>query len=283
MRVQWTRDDDIRHGYYHAVSAQRLDAGLDAAGKVVAWRHRIASPDIGSTFDGKADRISEGELAAGRPRPPPRHSRTSASSAARRAAHVRIGWLRSVYNIFHAFAVQSFIDELAAATGRDPRDMLLEVVGPARILTLAEARRREDSQLRRAPRGAPGRRRPPAPRDRARDHARGLGRRPQGRARARPGRAPQLPDLRRGGGRRSSARDGADPRVDEVWIIADPGPVVNPDRVRSQFEGAVIFGMGAALHGAITAKAGAIEQTNFRDYPIVRMGESSRGRSTSRS
>jgi isoquinoline 1-oxidoreductase beta subunit len=64
--------------------------------------------------------------------------------------------------------------------------------------------------------------------------------------------------------------------VDEVWITADPGPVVNLDRVRFQFEGAVIFGMSLALHGSITAKGGAIEQTNFRDYPLVRMGEAPR-------
>jgi len=64
--------------------------------------------------------------------------------------------------------------------------------------------------------------------------------------------------------------------VDEVWITADPGPVVNLDRVRSQFEGAVIFGLSAALHGSITAKGGAIEQTNFRDYPIARIGEAPR-------
>jgi isoquinoline 1-oxidoreductase beta subunit len=66
------------------------------------------------------------------------------------------------------------------------------------------------------------------------------------------------------------------PRIDEVWLTADPGPVVNLDRVRSQFEGAVLFALSAALHGSITAKGGAIEQTNFRDYPLVRIGEAPR-------
>jgi isoquinoline 1-oxidoreductase beta subunit len=270
VRVQWTRDDDTRHGYYHAVSTQRLEAGLDAAGKVVAWRHRIASPEIGWTFDGKADRISAGSLGQGildlpLAIPNVRVERCPA------AAHVRIGWLRSVYNINHAFAVQSFIAELAAATGRDPRDMLLEVIGRERILTLAEA------GIEKNPNYGASLEEHPVDVGRLRRVIEDVTTRADWVAARKNGRALGL------AAHRSfltyvavvaavSAREGADPRVDEVWITADPGPVVNLDRVRSQFEGAVTFGMGAALHGAITAKQGAIEQTNFRDYPIVRMG-----------
>ena len=188
---------------------------------------------------------------------------------------MRIGWLRSVYNINHAFAVQSFIAELAAATGRDPRDMLLEVVGPARILSLAEAGIEKNGNY-----GATLDEHP-VDVGRLRRVIEDVTARAGWDAARKAGRAVGL------AAHRSfltyvavvaavSRRDGEDPRVDEVWITADPGPVVNLDRVRSQFEGAVIFGMSAALHGSITAKGGAIEQTNFRDYPIVRMGEAPR-------
>ncbi len=274
VRVQWTRDDDTRHGYYHAVSTQRLDAGLDAAGKVVAWRHRIASPSIGWTFDGTTDRIDEGTLQQGvfdlpLAIPNVRVERCLAE------AHVRIGWLRSVYNINHAFAVQSFIAEIAAATGRDPRDMLLEVVGPARILSLAEAGIEKNGNY-----GATLDEHP-VDAGRLRRVIEDVTTRAGWDAARKAGRAVGL------AAHRSfltyvavvaavSRHDGEDPRVDEVWITADPGPIVNLDRVRSQFEGAVIYGMSAALHGSITAKGGAIEQTNFRDYPIVRMGEEPR-------
>jgi len=273
VRVQWTRDDDTRHGYYHSVATQRLDAGLDATGKVVAWRHRIASPSIGWTFDGTADRLDEGGLQQGvfdlpLAIPNVRVERCPAE------AHVRIGWLRSVYNINHAFAVQCFIAEIAAATGRDPRDMLLEVLGPARILSPAEAGIEKNDnygatlaehpvdvgRLRRVVEDVTTR----AGWDAARKAGRAVGL------------AAHRSFLTYVAVVAAVSQDGDRPRVDEVWITADPGPVVNLDRVRSQFEGAVIFGLSAALHGSITAKGGAIEQANFGDYPIVRMGEEPR-------
>jgi isoquinoline 1-oxidoreductase beta subunit len=71
-------------------------------------------------------------------------------------------------------------------------------------------------------------------------------------------------------------RDGKGLKLDEVWVAADPGQVVNPDRVRAQFEGAVVFGATLALHGEITARAGRVEQANLRDYRLLRMGEAPR-------
>jgi isoquinoline 1-oxidoreductase beta subunit len=274
VRVQWTRDDDTRHGYYHACSTQRLEAGLDAAGKVVAWRHRIASPNIGWTFDGTSDRISEGSLAQGvfdlpLAIPNVRVERCPAE------AHVRIGWLRSVYNINHAFAVQSFIAEIAAETGRDPKEVLLEVLGPSRILSLAEAGIAKNGNY-----GATLEEHP-VDVGRLRRVIEDVTARAGWVAARKGGRALGLAAHRSFltyvavVAAASRAEDGG-PRIDEVWITADPGPVVNLDRVRSQFEGAVIFGLSAALHGSITAKGGAIEQTNYRDYPIARIGDAPR-------
>ena len=122
VRVQWTREDDVRHGYYHAVSTQRLDAGLDARAEArrLAPPHRLARRSARRSTS-KADRPATGQLQQGvidLPLAVP-NVRVESCEA---PAHVRIGWLRSVYNINHAFAVQSFIGELAAATGRDPKD-----------------------------------------------------------------------------------------------------------------------------------------------------------------
>jgi isoquinoline 1-oxidoreductase beta subunit len=274
VRVQWTRDDEIRHGYYHAVSTQRLEAGLDATGKVIAWRHRIASPSIGSTFNAGVDRISAGELGQGILDLPLAIPAVRVESCPA-PAHVRIGWMRSVYNINHAFAVQSFIAELAAAAGRDPRDMLLEVIGPARLLTPAEAGVEKipnyGASLDEQPIDVGRLRRviekvtEMAGWDAARKSGRALGL------------AAHRSFLTYVAVVATVTRDAQGlVQVEEAWVAADAGMVINPDRVRSQLEGAVIFGISAALHGAITMRHGAVEQTNFRDYPLARIGEAPR-------
>ncbi len=135
MRVQWTREDDVRHDFLHTVSAERIEAGLDKSGKVVAWRHRSVAPTILSTFMPGAVHEAPFELGMGfvdMPFDIP-NIRCENPEA---AAHTRIGWFRSVSNIPHAFAVQSMVAELAHATGRDPKDMLLELIGPPRIVKL---------------------------------------------------------------------------------------------------------------------------------------------------
>src|SRR2546422_10984901 len=131
VKVTWTRDDDLHNGYYHTVSVEHLEAGVDARGKPVAWLHRSVAPTIISTFDPAAK--NEAPFALGMAVinvpfaiPNVRIENPEAT------AHTRIGWFRSVSNIPHAFAVQSFVAELAAAAGRDPKDFLLEVIGPAR-------------------------------------------------------------------------------------------------------------------------------------------------------
>jgi isoquinoline 1-oxidoreductase beta subunit len=277
VRVQWTRDDEIRHGYYHAVSTQRLEAGLDSQGKITAWRHRIASPSIGSTFNAKAQRISLGELNQGILDLPLAIPAVRVETCEAKA-HVRIGWLRSVYNINHAFAVQSFIAELAAATDRDPREMLLEVIGPARHLTAAENGVDKLSNY-----GAPIDQQPidtgrlrhvieKVTENAGWDAARKPGRDGRGF-----GVAAHRSFLTYVAVVAAVSLDAQGlPRVDEAWVAADAGTVINPDRVRAQLEGAVIFGISAALHGAITMRRGAVEQTNFRDYPLARIGEAPR-------
>ncbi|HLM71586.1 MAG TPA: molybdopterin cofactor-binding domain-containing protein, partial [Polyangiaceae bacterium] len=270
VRVQWTREDDIRHGYYNAVNAQRIRAGLDDRGKVIAWHHRSAFPPIGSTF-GPSDRPGIGDLQQGVldlaiDVPNIRAEGCPAKS------HVRVGWYRSVYNIFHAFAIGSLIDEIAHARGADPRDVLLEIIGPARTLGLADlgvkALRNYGEPLEKHPVDA-GRLRRVV--ERVTEAARWGGRKKDGRAF---GLAAHrsfvaytavvlavVPD------------EQGKVRVDEAWISMDAGTVVNRDRVHAQMEGAVVMGISNAMFGGVTMKGGVTEQSNFRDARIARIGE----------
>jgi isoquinoline 1-oxidoreductase subunit beta len=271
VRVQWTREDDLRHDYYHACSVQALAAGLDASGNITAWRHRIAYPSIGSTFDAKVQRPTF-ELSLGITDLPLAIPNVLVETAAA-PAHVRIGWLRSVANIQQAFSVQCFIDELAHATKRDPRDMQLRVLGKPRQVTPAEQGLPKLGNY-----GAPLDKHPI---DVARHHrvlervtkAAGWdkrGNRALGLAVHRSFLTYVAVVAQVAKGPRGELR------VEEVWIAADAGTVINADRVKAQLEGAVIFGMSLALHGAITVERGAIVQTNFRDYPLTRITEAPR-------
>ena len=138
VKVLWTREDDLQHDYYHTVAVERLEAGLDENGKVVAWLHRSALPPINSTFQQNVLYQDDGELGMGVtdfPYAIP-NLRGEAGPA---TAHTRIGWLRSVINIPHGFAIASFIDELAHATHRDPKDFILDLLGPDHVIDMARA------------------------------------------------------------------------------------------------------------------------------------------------
>ena len=120
VKVVWTREDDIHNGFYHTVSAERLEAGLDKDGKVVAWRHNSVAPTIFSLF--VADPKHEAPLEQGMGLVDmPFDIKNISIENGEAEAHTKIGWYRSVSNIPHAFAIQSFAAELAAAAGKDQR------------------------------------------------------------------------------------------------------------------------------------------------------------------
>ena len=185
-------------------------------------------------------------------------------------AHTRIGWLRAVNNIQHAFAAQSFIAEIAQAQGKDHRDYLLELLGPDRLHRSTQDQRAVEP--RRIAGALPDQHRAAAQGDRdgATQEA-GWGRKLPSRPGPRARRALQLRHLHGGGGRgRRSAPNGelTIPRVD---IAVDCGPQINPDRVRSQIEGACVMGLSQAVVSEITFKNGRAQQDNFHQYEIVRM------------
>ena len=274
VRMQWTREDDIQHDYFHTVSTQRLMASLDAAGKVTGWLHRTAFPSISALFAPGVTRADAGELAQGVLDFPLAIPNVRAESG-EAVAHVRVGWLRSVNNIQHAFAIGSFIDEIAHAKKASPRDTLLEIIGPPRLVSTNDLGVEKLSNY-----GAP------------------LDQHPIDTARLRKV-VERVTELSRWTEQRKAGRalglaahrsfvsyvavvasvvldPGGKVRVDEVWIVLDAGMIINKERVRAQLEGAVIFGISIALHGAITLRNGAVEQSNFRDYQVARIGDAPR-------
>jgi len=274
VRVQFTRADDVQHDYVNTVSTNRLTAGLDASGRVTAWRHRTAFPSISSVFGGparpSADDLQQGvlDLAIAVP--------NVSAEICDATAHTRIGWLRSVYNIFQAFSIGSFIDELAHAKNADPREMWLELLGPARKMSLAdlgvEKLKNYGQSLEKHPVDSG---RLSNVLTRVTHAARWADRKRDGRAL---GLAAHRSFLSYTAVVASVAqRSNGHLAVDEVWLSFDAGTVVNLDRVRAQLEGSTIFAMSLALFGETTMKNGAIEQDNYRaGGRIVRMGEAPR-------
>jgi isoquinoline 1-oxidoreductase beta subunit len=273
VKVTWTREDDIRHGFYHSVSAQYCEGGLDEKGKCTAWLHRTVFPPITSTFDNSVNEPSDGEMSMGASDVPfaTPNLRVESGNA---KGHVRIGWLRSVANIYHAFAVQSFAAELAHAAGRDQKDFLLELIGPPRMV---------DPEAEGATYGNYGAELAEYPIDTGR--LRGVAEKAA--AMAKWGR--KLPKGRGLGiaVHRSflsyiatvvEVAVGADGtiRIPGVWLAVDAGTVINPRHVRAQMEGGTIYGLSNALYGAITAKDGAVVQDNFPNWRLMRMEEAPR-------
>lgn len=271
VKVTWTREDDLRHDYYHTVSVEHLEAALDDNGKPAAWLHRTTAPTIGATFSLKAKSQSPdefGQSAVGMPFQIP-NFRVEVAEA---DAHTRIGWFRSVSNIPHAFAVQCFVAELAAAAKRDPKDYLLELIGPARridprklsdewnydesperypldtgrLRNVIEVAAREAKWGRQLPKG----------------HGLGI--------------AATYSFLTYAAAVIEVAIDKGVLSIPRVDIAIDCGPQVNPDRIRSQVEGACIMGVSLATSGEITFKDGRVVQSNFHDYTVTRINDSPR-------
>jgi isoquinoline 1-oxidoreductase beta subunit len=269
VKVAWTREDDIRHGYFHSVSCQYLRGGVDADGNATAWLQRTAFPSIMATF-APADGPSASELSLGCTDNPYAIANMKIESC-KAAAHVRIGWLRSVSNVYHAFAASSFADELAHLAGRDPKDYLLELIGPDRHVLPADSGAEYENY---------GQDLAEHPIDTARLKA------VLNEAAAMANWGRELPQGHGLGiavhrsflafvataAEVTVSSDGK-LNVEQLWTAVDAGTVVNPDRVRAQMEGAGIFGMSLALHGEITAESGAIVQGNYDSYPIIRMNE----------
>ena len=272
VKLIWTREDDLRNSYFHTVSVERLEAGLDAEGKPLAWLHRTVAPSISSTFTAGSKQQMPVELGMGVINVPFAIPNLRIENP-EAEAHTRIGWFRSVSNIPHAFAVQSFVAELANAAGRDPRDYLLELIGPprridprglgdnwnhgespelypldtGRLRRVVETASREAGWGRALPKG----------------HGLGI--------------AAHYSFVTYIAAVVEVAVDEAGelsiPRVD---LAVDCGPQVNPERIRSQLEGACVMGVSLAALGEISFKEGAAVQDNFHAYQLTVMKDAPR-------
>ena len=271
IRVQWTREDDIQHSFYHAVSAQHIEASLNEKGNIEAYLHRTAFSPIMSTFQEGASAPGGFELDLGftdNPILAPNMKLERGEAPAK----ARIGWMRSVTNIFHAFAVQSFINEAAHKAGKDSKDYLLETIGPARTIDFANQNANynnyggdkavyplEISRLRHviekvAEISKWGRKLP---------KGRGLG---IAAHRSFLTYVATVVEV--------EVSDAGDLNVIKSWVAIDAGTVVNTDTVKNQTQGGSIYGITTAISDGITFDKGRVQQSNFHDYRVPRMSDS---------
>ena len=274
VKVVWSREDDVQFDVYHAVSAHYLKATLGSDGKPTAWLQRVANPPIGSLFNNATEYCDPGELGLGcsdLPYAIP-NIRTENGPA---KAHVRIGWFRSVANVYNAYAVQSFTDECAAAAGKDPVEYVLSLLGPDRIIPRSEL-----------------------PKDYG-DYGADYDQYPIDVARFR--RVIETVATQSGWAKKKAGNgvgwgfaahrsfltyvasvvqlhldDAGHVKVDRIDTALDAGTIVNPAMIENQFQGAAVMGLTTAFFGEITATKGAINQSNFLDYPMARIGDAPR-------
>ncbi len=280
VKMIWTREDDMHHGYFHTISAQRVEAGVKD-GAVTAWKHKAAYPSISGTFNPAADGPSGFELSLGLTDLPFATPNLQVDTGAAKA-HVRIGWMRSVANIHQAFAVGSFVDEIAQGEGKNTADLWMEMIGEDRMISPASDVVGHDPANPQGPGYA--------------NYGESLERHPIDTARLKAvlakvvdisGYGKTMPKGRGMGisVHRSfvsfvacavevAVSDDGTFTIPRAWIVVDCGTYVNPDRVKAQMEGAVLFGISIAKYGEITASGGAIEQNNFDSYPVSRMSDS---------
>ena len=268
VKVSWSREDELQNGYYHAISAQYYQAKLSSNMQPEALLARTGFPSISSTFAEGVEYPSAGELDLGFV-DVPLSLPSLRYEAVKAHAHSRIGWMRSVCNIQHGFGIGSFVDELAHKAGKSCPDMWRSLLGKARIETFAD----QGFEY-----GNYGETLDAHPVDVGRyltviDSVE-----------AAMAKAPKA-GKNQGWGfavhRSFTAyvavatlvEVGDDKSLKILHSIAaiDAGTVVNPDRVRSQTEGAVMFGLSLAMMGEITYKDGRVQQSNFHDYPLLRL------------
>jgi isoquinoline 1-oxidoreductase subunit beta len=245
VKVTWTREEDIRHDRYRPCYLDRLEGALGADGKVLLWKHRVCASAVsefwaaGSLKDGvDPDALDPAAGAYGFPNVLLDYARVE-------PGQVPTGWWRGVGPTHNTFMVESFIDELAAAAGADPLAFRLRHL---------DANPRAAAVLKAAAEAA-GWGKPLA-----KGRGRGLS---------------LVADFGSFLAEAAEVDVGEDGQVKVVKVTCavDCGRIVNPDTIRAQMEGGVLFGLTAALRGEITVADGRVVQSNFHDYPPLRIGE----------
>ena len=267
VKVVWTREDDIQHGYFHTVSYEHLEAAFDEKGKTQAWLHRTVAPSISSTFDASSQHQMPIELGMGVVNIPFDIQNIQLENPAAQA-HTRIGWFRSVSNIPHAFAVQSFIAEMAHQQKRDHKNFLLDLIGKSRKIDPTTLR--DEWNHGESPELYPlntGRLRNVI--ELVTEKADWGKKLPQGQAQGLAAHYSFVTYV--AAVVEVKVNNKGKVFIPKVDIAVDCGPQVNPERIRSQLEGACIMGISLAMLGEITFKDGVAVQNNFDGYEVTRM------------
>ncbi|HVR40135.1 MAG TPA: xanthine dehydrogenase family protein molybdopterin-binding subunit, partial [Thermoanaerobaculia bacterium] len=258
VHVQWTREDDMQHDFYRPASMHRISAGLDANGDVIAWHHRIAAPAISAYYEPASKTPHDSEIEAAEVAHAFPNFRIDFALA---DSGVPRGWWRSVEHSINGFVFNSMLDELAHAAGRDvidlhlsllPKGRRVEKEGNAKDYPLEIDRMRKVIEFVREKSGWGS----PLP-----QHvARGFGAHYSFLSHA-----AQVAEV-------SVGKDGT-VHVHRIVCAIDCGIPVNPDGIRAQIEGGILYGLTAALGGEITIDKGRVQQSNFHDYPLIRISE----------
>ncbi|QKO20829.1 xanthine dehydrogenase family protein molybdopterin-binding subunit [Rhodoferax sp. BAB1] len=243
VKLLWTREDDMTHDYYRPLGLNQVQAGLDAKGMPVAFQHKVTSQSITQRAFGLPKDTLDPFMAEAAVAP-----YTIANTQHDLVIHdsgMRVGYWRAVSHNMNAFANESFMDELAASAGKDPYQYRMALLKDkprfARVLKLA------------AEKSGWGK---PLPKGRARGIALMEGYDTY---------MAQVAEV--------SVKNG-EVKVHRVTVAADLGRMVNPDTVEAQIQSSIVFGMSAALMQEITLDKGRVQQTNYNNYPVVRMHES---------
>jgi isoquinoline 1-oxidoreductase beta subunit len=249
VKVIWTREDDMQGGRYRPMWYDRMSAGLDGQGNAVAWKHTIVGQSIlaGTAFESMMVKDGIDETSVEGAKDLPYAVPNVLVDLHSPNIGVPVLWWRSVGHSHTAFAVESFMDELAHAAGKDPceyRRMLL--VNQPRYLGVLNLAAQKS-----------GWGKTPAPAGRARGVAvhESFG-----------SYIAQVAEV-------SADKTTGKITVHKVVCAVDCGKYVNPEIIRAQMESGIVFGLSAALHGSITLKNGRVEQSNFHDYPLLRLNE----------
>ncbi len=243
VKLIWSREDDMAHDVYRPISHIKLTAGLDGAGKPVAFKYAHAGPSVTKRMfpEFVKDGVDPFMLEAA---PIPYDIPNQLGTVVIHDTRVPTGFWRSVSHGLNAFANESFMDELAEAAGKDPveyrRALLAKEPKYLRVLNLAAEKSGWGKPL-------------PAGRKLGVALMEGYGTY-----------IAQVADV---------SIAGNDIKVHKVWVVADVGTMVNPNIVEQQIESSVIYGMSSALYDEITVKGGQVEQTNFHNYRVPRMSE----------
>ena len=243
VKLQWTREDDMRHDAYRPPAFDQASAAFDKDGKLVAWKLKITSPSITARMfpDVVANAIDPFviEAAANYPYDVPNVS----VEYVRHEIGINVGYWRSVSHALNCFVAESFMDELAVAARQNGADFRLALLGKQPRYAAVLKRVVAESHFGVAPAG--------------RFHGIAL----------MEGYGTYMAEVA------EVSIDNGVPVVHQVWCAADCGQMVNPSIVMAQIESSILFGLSAALWGEINLQGGRVQQGNFDTYRILRHGE----------